>query len=160
MSKFNLSHFKKLCANKTTLKQRILEATEYAGKYLYWFEEGTTRNVFRLNKTSVLKIAKPDYDVSENILQNKNEVYISTHYPNKHFAKVKQYDNNYIWIIMEYIETISSEKYNSCFEEIKELFDNLSHVRIGRKRHYLYDADLHSNIGIKNNKFVLVDYAR
>ena len=71
MSKFNLSHFKKLCANKTTLKQRILEATEYAGKYLYWFEEGTTRNVFRLNKTSVLKIAKPDYDVSENILQNK-----------------------------------------------------------------------------------------
>jgi hypothetical protein len=99
---FNLAEFKKILNQQSLL--------DYAFKHLKSIGSGSSRFVFALTSTKVLKIADPGWKQGEpGIAQNKTEVDIYTDPKIKPIVtKIFDFDPEYKWIISEAVRPIST----------------------------------------------------
>ena len=94
---------------KTLLEELDLEVfkqtsnkIDYAKNNLEYIGQGSSRVVFDIGNWNVLKIASGKYGLN----QNKQEVTTCNKYcKSGMFAKIIDHDPNYLWLIMEKVET-------------------------------------------------------
>lgn len=82
------------------------EAFAYAQKTLPQIGEGSSRTVFRLGNSKVLKVAQDDY---MGTAQNQAEMEIFTDPRIKPITtRIFDYDRNYLWLVSELVRPLSS----------------------------------------------------
>jgi len=150
--KFNLNKFKSLSGN---------ELYKYADGKLQQTGEGSSRAVFILNSSKVLKIAiTRKNSLGSGAAQNKTEVDFYTNPKTKQVcAKIFDFDPDYEWLISELVRPVSEEE----FEKLtgvnsydfgyfgKNLIDGLSPEEI--YEHYSEDNIIHDTKPISKKLF-------
>lgn len=156
MAPFNLNYFKRITSNKQyNVWHRCNVAYNYAEKRLKKIGQGADRAVFRLDKTSVLKIT------IDNIFQNEREVLVCKEYKNRRriLTKVKDYNKDFIWIISEYAEPIKSNQRMAKAD--KSSLKAFGAFKFGES-FYADGIEISDvcwrNLGIYRGKLVFVDY--
>lgn len=146
---FNLSEFKQL----DSIQDRLL----YAGKHLNMLGAGSSRVAFYLNNRSVLKIAKNDKGIDQNI----SEIELGT-IGLDHLTKVFAYDEQEgHWLISEVVRELKSadefEKLTgmpiSVFSKALEFKDDIAHrnayeLRIKELENYIKDLEANRNVNM------------
>jgi hypothetical protein len=101
---FDIREFKNLSAHT----RGTIELLAYADNTLTVLGDGSSRSVYLLSSSKVLKISQ---NSTHGISQNKTEVQISKN-PNVNdfVAKVFSYDPDYKWIVSELVRELSSEE--------------------------------------------------
>jgi hypothetical protein len=109
---FNIEEFKKL----TSFKDRI----KYVSERLTKLGAGSSRIVYKIDDETVLKLAKN----AKGVAQNENEIdYSQDSYLEAIIANVFEYDDNGLWVEMEFATPIKK----SSFEQIVGVsFENYS----------------------------------
>ena len=95
---FSMSAFKKL--------DRIDEMLNYARTHLRALSSGSSREVFVLSSSKVLKIAIDELGIE----QNQNEVEVSSAAPSSIIARVKHHDDQHRWIVAELVHPFDNEE--------------------------------------------------
>jgi len=164
MKKFNFDYFKKITSSNKSINDRCIWAKEYLYSRFEHLGSGSFRSVYKISKDQVIKVAHSKYDACA----NENEVFISEHYEDKHnvFAKVQQYNLDYIWVISKYVKSLSDDDIISNFnynnlKKIDPKFDpNDSYylaIDINNKKYFVEDL-CPNNMGIINKKLIIIDY--
>ena len=102
-NKFDLNKFKSLSGH---------EAFKYAKDRLQLTGKGSSRAVFILNSSKVLKIAVNNNRHEVGLAQNKTEVDFYTNPKTKQVcAKIFDFDPNYEWLISELVKPVSETEF-------------------------------------------------